>query len=366
MTYYSDRLEQQRLRGLYRTMTVQDSGLADFQSNDYLGYSRAIFSGEIDPGSPSGGATGSRLISGNHPIHEETERNIASYFNAPAALLFPSGYQANLGLLSCIGHRNDILLYDEYIHASVHDGMKLSAMHKYAFPHNDLAGLEEKIKIHRDKGRIIVALESLYSMTGSIPDMDAIRVLEQRYDVTWIIDEAHAAGILGTGRLGLTADLDGFKDLIRLVTFGKAFGYAGAAVLCSEEVRTYLVNFSRPFIYSTAMPPSEVEAINHILDHHRRSTGENQALDKNIRYFLEKAEKGSGRQDLTRNNGPIQYLTIGDPEKTIAAENVLKNAGLAVKAIRPPTVPPGNAGLRVSLHAYNNEEEIDRLFETIG
>jgi len=364
---YQDRLYQQKEKALYRSLSLSDPSLVDLQSNDYLGYARLMEVGKIAAHLTIKGATGSRLISGNNTQHETTEKLLSQYFNAEGALLFSSGYQANIGVLSCIAHRGDVFIYDEYIHASMHDGMRLSHAERHSFRHNDLNDLEEKLKKHSGSGRIIVAVESLYSMTGTVIDIDELLVLNAKYDFTLVLDEAHAVGVSGRDYKGVGYEkAHEFQNLIRIITFGKAFGYAGAAVLATELIREYLINFSRPFIYTTAIPINDAATISQLIDYHSNNHKPNEELDKLIKYYLSQVKSFNSNLTITSNQGPVQFLTIGDAPTTIGLEKNLLFKGLQVKAIRPPTVPAGHAGLRISLHAYNTSEEFDILFKTLN
>lgn len=363
---YKERLEQQKSKGLYRSLTLSNPDFVDLQSNDYLGYAAMMKESKIPFAHKTSGATGSRLISGNTSSHEQAEVVLSQYFNTQSSLLFSSGYQANLGLLSCIAHRGDTFIYDEHIHASMHDGMRLSHAYRFSFRHNDLQDLEEKLIKHQNSGRIIVAMESLYSMTGTLIDVNKILELDRKYNFTLVLDEAHAVGVSGHDFKGLATEKAAqFKDLIRVITFGKAFGYAGAAVLCSEEMREYLINFSRPFIYTTAMPVNDAEMIESLIQFHRDSKASNISLNEIINYYLSKISSLNSPKNITQNSGPIQFITIGENEATLNLEKTLQKNKLQVKAIRPPTVPQGHAGIRISLHAYNTPSEIDTLFAAL-
>ncbi len=359
-----ERLAQQKVKGLYRSLKLNDGSLIDFQSNDYLGYARLLAKGDIVSNHLIQGATGSRLISGNHTYHEETESMLSAYFGSEEALLFSSGYQANIGVLSCMAGREDIILYDEHVHASMHDGMRLNLAKRYSFHHNNLNDLEEKIIKYKDEGRILVAIESLYSMTGDTADLEGLVVLNNKHDFVLVVDEAHAAGVLGMERKGIAMQwLGQFKEMVRILTFSKAFGYAGAVVLGSKQIKEYLINFSRPFIYTTAMPLNDVLTIQQIIKYHHNNSSSINNLNKVIEYYLDKVQQIDFPYSITKNKTPIQYITLIDNEKTLDYEQKLKDAGLLVKAIRPPTVPEGNSGLRFSLHAFNTPQQIDLLID---
>ncbi|WP_246073872.1 aminotransferase class I/II-fold pyridoxal phosphate-dependent enzyme [Fluviicola chungangensis] len=331
----------------------------DFWSNDYLGLAGKEQSIKIT------GSTGSRLISGNSKAVENVERQLALHFQSEAALIFNSGYDANVGLFSSLPQKGDIILYDEYVHASVRDGIRLSFATSFSFRHNDVADLEKKLKkadrmspkaSAMGQGTVFVAVESLYSMDGDLAPLIEMSRLCEKFGALLIVDEAHSGGVFGKEGKGLCEEL-GIADavFIRLFTFGKAYGAHGAAVCCSVEVRQYLINFARSFIYTTALP----EAVYvHILNQVERSKQDilRKQLQANIAHFTKSVRSTSSSAD-----SPIQVIAFPDLElcKMKAAE--LQDAGFAIKAILPPTVPAGAQRLRICLHAFNTKEEIDRL-----
>lgn len=332
----------------------------DFCSNDYLGLARDLPRTE----SAAGGATGSRLISGDRNEYVAIEQQIADFHAASAALVFPSGYAANTGLLSCLPQRGDTVLYDELIHASLRDGLRLSPARAYAFRHNDTSHLAERLE--RATGAIFVVVESVYSMDGDTGPLAAYAELAERYGAALIVDEAHATGIYGPNGSGLVTELGlAQRVLARTVTFGKALGSHGAAVLGPAELRDYLVNFSRPFIYTTGLSPQGWQQVSVAYDRLRSEQPVRlTALRSRIDYFRQRAE--SMLEDgLLSASGPIQGVLLPGNECVVAAEAALKAAGIAVKAIRHPTVPAGAERLRICIHSFNTEPEIDRLLATL-
>lgn len=358
MTSFGEHIATRKSAGLYRQMRIHDPAHIDFYSNDYLGYARLLGEGLISAGHNPEGATGSRLLSGNHDVHEETEAILAAYFGSASALLVHSGYQANLTVLSSVASRHDIFLYDAMVHASIHDGMRLSHAQRYSFRHNDLDDLESKLIKHIHRENVFVVCESLYSMSGNILDIDRLMQLQKRFEFTLILDEAHAAGVLGAAHKGLGFDHPGsFPGMIRVVTFGKAFGYTGAAILCDPETRDYLINFSRPFIYTTAPPLNTARTIADIIHYHAAHTGEHERLTSCIQQFILQSADALLGVSMTRHRGPIQYITLDNPAHIPDISDRLTSAGLALRAIRPPTVPAGMAGFRICLHAFNTAQE---------
>ena len=206
------------------------------------------------------GSGGSRLLAGNYPLIEKLEKSIASFHDAEAGLIFNSGYDANIGLLSCIALKEDTILYDQLIHASLRDGIRLGYAQSFSFEHNNPASLELRLK--QAAGTVYVVTESLFSMDGDLAPLQEMAALCEQYNAKLIVDEAHATGIVGEHGEGLVQHLQlQSKCFARIHTFGKALGVHGAIVLGSSFLRSYLINFSRPFIYTTALPPCTVQHI---------------------------------------------------------------------------------------------------------
>ncbi|MDG1334250.1 MAG: aminotransferase class I/II-fold pyridoxal phosphate-dependent enzyme [Crocinitomicaceae bacterium] len=352
------KLQDRREKGTLRSLSSFD-GMIDFASNDYLGFSKNNL---LHSDLSEQGATGSRLISGNRNTIEEVESKLASFFDAEAALCFNSGYDANIGVFSSIPQRGDIILYDEFIHASARDGIRLSLAKSYGFKHNNLNDLKRLLDLNKEQ-TVYIAVESLYSMHGDLCPLDQIVELAEQHSAFLILDEAHSAGIFGTSGRGF-AQAHGVhsKCFLRLVTFGKAFGTHGSVVLCSGELREFLVNFARSFIYTTALPVSAYHKMLKAVE--QESIDELAArLQSRIAYF---------RKNLTdfnlsaASNSPIQFIKFSNLDQLREAEQALLDAGIFAKAIYAPTVPEGSEGLRVSLHDFNSEKEIDALIRIIS
>ncbi|RYE11960.1 MAG: aminotransferase class I/II-fold pyridoxal phosphate-dependent enzyme, partial [Sphingobacteriales bacterium] len=216
-----------------------------------------------DKGITANGATGSRLITGNHSLYDEAEELIAGFHKAESALIFNSGYDANVGFFSSVPQKGDIVLYDEYIHASIRDGISLSNASAYKFPHNDANALYKLVERHRVKAQeLYIITESVFSMDGDTPNLLTFADMAKRYKCRLVIDEAHALGVFGTTGEGLAHVHCNPDDIFaRIVTFGKALGCHGAAVLGSADLKSYLINFARSFIYTTALPPHSLATI---------------------------------------------------------------------------------------------------------
>jgi 8-amino-7-oxononanoate synthase len=362
--FIDKKLQQRQLDGNYRTLKAE-SGLIDFCSNDYLGFARSpvlrkLIDEEINSfTNTKNGATGSRLLSGNSMYTEETEQYIAGLHGSESALIFNSGYDANLGLFSSLPQRGDTIILDELAHASIIDGARLSFANRYTFKHNDLTSLEDKLK--QAKGICYVAIESVYSMDGDTPPIAEIVQLVEKYDANLIVDEAHAVGLYSFGLID--KDLQD-KVFARVVTFGKALGCHGAAVLGSNLLRQYLINFARSFIYTTALPPHAIGSVKTAYQYLQQSGNEIEKLKSNIQLF--KQSVINNRYRLINSESAIQCLLLNGNEraKTIAAK--LQNTGLDVRPILSPTVPAGSERIRICLHSFNTEQEITLLSNTIN
>ncbi|MEJ5961470.1 aminotransferase class I/II-fold pyridoxal phosphate-dependent enzyme [Pedobacter immunditicola] len=358
-----ERLQKRTADGLLRNMPLQQE-LADFCSNDYLGFSRSptlkasVFKAQQSHQEMPLGATGSRLLTGNSVFAESLEDELAADQQVEAALLFNSGYTANLALFSCLPQKGDTIIIDELIHSSVIDGCRLSFAHRVKFKHNDLQSLEEKLK--RAKGSCYVAIESVYSMDGDLAPLIEITALCKKYAALLIVDEAHAFGVFGKGLVsgaGLTRDV-----FAVVITFGKALGAHGAAVLGSHLLRNYLVNFARPFIYSTAMPFLHLLQLQTAFRFLQENAPLQQELQRKILLFQQCMSPGSAKETL---QSPIKAIILPGNEKVKRISRELAEEGLAVYPIVSPTVPKGKERLRICLHAFNTDQEIEKLCFTL-
>lgn len=363
--YLGGRLSERVELGNLRRLPQTQYGI-DFRSNDYLGIatSGVLSSFICEPSSPTG-STGSRLISGNSRFIEETEELIAEFHGAESALIFNSGYDANLGLLSSIAARNTTYIYDELCHASIIDGIRLATCHnKLRFAHNNLNELEDLLAKGHEMP--IVVVESVYSMDGDMAPLREIVELCERYGAQLIVDEAHATGVIGLSGEGLVCNLDLHSRVFaRVHTFGKALGTHGAAVVGSKLLREYLVNFARTFIYTTALPPQSIQDINNAYHYLQAPGFSNKPLHDFIAKFRQKMTE-AGVVGFIESHTPIQALVAGtnDSAKRLAA--TLQQAGFLVKPILSPTVPAGKERIRFCLHAFNTEEQVDLLVQHLS
>jgi len=367
----SDKLAERTNANALRQLG-SDNGMVDFSSNDYLGLSasKEIFDEAHDylirNNIISNGSTGSRLISGNHSLYEITERAIADFHYAESALIFNSGYDANVGFFSSVPQKGDVVLYDEYIHASIRDGIRLSNAAAYKFAHNDIEALKSLVLRYRDRvNEVYVVTESVFSMDGDSPDLDTIADICADNNCRLVVDEAHALGVFGGKGEGLIASM-WIQDKVfaRIVTFGKALGCHGAAVLCPPKLRSYLINFARSFIYTTALPPHSLATILAAYNFLDTAWGDRRPSLRITRFFLEEVKR-LGLTNFIESCSAIHCAVIPGNEKVKQIAAALQQQGFSVKAILSPTVPIGQERLRFCLHAYNTKEQVTQVLELL-
>lgn len=363
-------LNKRKERGNFRSLPISKA-LVDFCSNDYLGLSRSeelkneielILSGAED----RVGATGSRLISGNSTIVEELEDNLAQIFKGESSLIFNSGYNANLGVLSAIPSRGDIVYYDELSHASIKDGIRLSMASKMMFRHNDLADLEHKLKRSDSVNKFIV-VESIYSMDGDVCPLNDLVVLAEKYHASIVLDEAHSTGVIGEMGAGLAVDKDlHSKIFARIYTFGKAMGVHGACVVGNKTLTNYLINFSRSFIYTTALPVHSIVSIKAAFNTLANNMNWQIELNEKVRCFIDHFTSLFGSiLDRTSSLSTIQGVMILGNRNVKRVAKQLVNNGYDVCPILSPTVNEGQERIRICLHRYNSEEEIVGMLNSL-
>ncbi|RZJ25598.1 MAG: pyridoxal phosphate-dependent aminotransferase family protein [Flavobacterium sp.] len=314
------------------------------------------------------GATGSRLISGNHSLYNETEVFISRFHKSQSALLFNSGYDANVGFFSSVPQRGDVILYDELCHASIRDGIRLSNGKSFKFGHNDLEELESLIvKSKSPGGEIYVATESVFSMDGDSPNLEQLTEITEKHQCLLVIDEAHALGVFGNSGEGLVQAL-GLQEKIfaRIMTFGKGLGVHGAAILGSDELTKYLVNFARSFIYTTGLPPHAVASILTAYQHLQIDSSAIKMLRENILFFNQEKKRLGLKPLFVYGKSAIQSAIIPRNENAKSVASALQEKGFEVKAILSPTVPQGQERLRICLHSFNSDNEISHLLETLA
>ncbi|MGZ5244566.1 MAG: aminotransferase class I/II-fold pyridoxal phosphate-dependent enzyme [Bacteroidia bacterium] len=357
-------LEKRKQQNAYRTLRYNPA-LVDFSSNDYLGLARseklkALIQQELIkyPDLPLG-STGSRLLCGNYPLIEETEVQIAAFHKAEAAIIFNSGYDANVGLLSSVPKKGDTILYDSLCHASIRDGIRLSQAKSYSFSHNNIDDLTKKLRFA--EGEVFVIAESVYSMDGDTAPLLELADFCLKNSLNLIIDEAHATGVFGKNGEGLVSELNiENKIFARIHTFGKALGIHGAAVVGSQPLRNYLINFARPFIYSTALPPQTILSIKCAYEM-LPALHEERKQVFHLSQLIQESWQKINNAKFIKANGPVQALIVPGNENVKILSNELQMADLDVRPILSPTVPAGSERLRLCLHAFNTEDEVDLL-----
>ncbi|PXY40098.1 8-amino-7-oxononanoate synthase [Flavobacterium cheongpyeongense] len=345
--------------------------LIDFSSNDYIGFSgsEAIFKLAhhylIENVIIQNGATGSRLISGNHSLYQIAETFIAEFHNAESALIFNSGYDTNVGFFSAVPQRNDIILYDELSHASIRDGISMSNAKSYKFNHNDFEDLERLILKFPDTN-IYIVTETVFSMDGDTPNLEELVELSEKYNCYLIVDEAHTLGVFGEKGEGLIQSLNLHNRIFaRIMTFGKGLGCHGAVVLGTYELKEYLVNFARSFIYTTGLSPHSVSTILVAYQHLEIEKETIEKLRQNIVFFNQHKNLLGLKPIFVRSKSAIQSAIVPGNENVKRIARQLQDKGFDVKPILSPTVPEGQERLRFCIHSYNSEEEINQVLELL-
>lgn len=361
MQSMTDSIEYIQRQGTYRSLSPEN-GLLDFSSNDYLGLSnssevRNTLIEALKQNLPLG-ATGSRLLSGNLALHERVEDSLAHCFRAESALLFSSGYLANLSVMSVLGTEEAEFFSDELNHASLIDGIKLSKAKKSIFRHNDPADLREKL-MHSESIRKVIVAETVFSMDGDLASVNELVGLAREFDAWIVFDEAHATGVFGRNGLGCLEEVNTTDvKVISIHTCGKALGAQGAFILSSQKIRGYLINFARPFIFSTAISPILVLQIKASVDLLPKLTAERSHLLGLAHSFRE-----SIRDQFVVGNSESQIVPIilGSNERVIQASAQLQAHGFDVRPIRSPTVPLKTERLRISLKSFHCADDIQHL-----
>jgi len=358
-------LEELRRKDNHRRLVSRDE--IDFSSNDYLGLSdhpaiRAALIDALGRGVPLG-STGSRLLRGNHRLHERVEARLAEFRRVPAALVFNSGFEANVGVISTLCKQGGLILSDEKNHASIIDGVRASGVARRVFPHNDADAVEDALKAHKGPLPATIVTESVFSMEGDRAPLADLVALAERYGAALIVDEAHATGLYGPTGAGLLEEVDaGDVPLVSIHTCGKALGAFGAFVAGSAAVKEYLVNTCRSFIFTTALPPYlmvQWEAALDVVAAEPWRRARVTALADRLRAGL------AGLADCGASSTQIVPVILGENAPTLAASQALQTRGFDVRAIRHPTVPAGSARLRVAVNATHDEATIDALLAAL-
>ena len=352
------------LAGRARLRSLQTRRGVDFASNDYVALAnaprmQAALRAALDRG-VAVGAGGSRLLRGNAPEHESLEEQAARFFGCESALYLANGYGANSALLSTVPQKGDLIVYDSLIHASAHEGMRLSRADRAMAAHNDVQAFADAIARWRAKGgtgNVWIAVESLYSMDGDRAPLDDLIALADAHDGVLMVDEAHATGVFGPDGRGLAAHLDGRANVIALRTCGKALGAEGALVCGPQVVRDYLVNRGRGFIFSTAPSPLMAVAVSEAL----RICVEEPERRERLMALVNRANELLAPLGATVSGSQIVPLVLGEDARTMAVAEAVQCAGFDLRGIRPPTVPIGTSRLRISLTLNATADDVERL-----
>ncbi len=371
-------LEKLRSSGLYRSLKtiegaqgsrvrVNGKDILLFCSNNYLGlashpYLKEAAKKAIDECGFGSGA--SRLISGSMGLHKRLEERIAGFKGRERALIFNSGYHANIGLITALAGRGDYIFSDRLNHASIVDGCLLSGAHLIRYPHRDTETLKGLLEKHPSKRRKLIITDGVFSMNGDIAPVDKLLLLSKNYDAMLLIDDAHGVGVMGANGRGTLEQLE-IKDesVIEMGTFGKAFGSFGAFVAGSEYLIEYLINKARTFIYTTALPPSVCAASLAALDI-AESEPERRRMLLDKAAYLRKRLKDLGLNTMGSESHIVPVL-IGGNEDCLDISRRLLEDGVFIQAIRPPTVPEGTGRLRISLMSEHRREDIDYVVELL-
>ena len=366
------KLEKRKIAGNFRSLKRPSSGL-DFCSNDYLGHAQSpelakligADYAKIVPG--KNGSTGSRLLTGNSEYVQDLEPFLASLFRSESALLFNSGYMANLGFLSCVPQRTDTIIYDSLSHASIRSGVHLSKAKNFSFQHNDLADLKKKIK--RASGQVYVVVESVYSMDGDFSPLEEVLKICENGNCRLLVDEAHSTGLWGENGNGLCCHLGiDSRVFARIHTFGKTIGAEGAAIVGSQILVDYLINFSSPFIYTTAPSVHNLVTIKNSLEYRKNNPSSWAILEQNIAFFaasIKEIISNNLNIEYLSSNSPIQILIVPGNTRAKAMADTINHAGYDVRPILSPTVKEGQERLRICLHTFNSQDDIQGLLKSI-
>jgi len=368
-----NKLEIRKQNNAFRQLSIPNNRI-DFSSNDYIGFSKSetIFKETHDylvsNNYLQNGATGSRLISGNHPVYYEAESFIAKFHEVESALIFNSGYDANVGFFSCVPQKDDLILFDELSHASIRDGIQISNAKSYKFKHNDFEDLERLITKFKDNfTTIYIVTESVFSMDGDSPNLDELAQLCEKHNCLLVVDEAHALGVFGGKGEGLIQSINLHDQVFaRIMTFGKGLGAHGAAILGSQELKDYLINFSRSLIYTTGLSPHSVATVLVAYQQLEKDKNSIEKLRENIVLFNQIKNLLCLKPIFVRSKSAIQCAIIPGNEKVKTVAKQIQEKGFDVKAILSPTVPEGQERLRFCLHSFNSKEEIEQVLTLLS
>jgi 8-amino-7-oxononanoate synthase len=368
LEFYESDLEALRARHGFRALAPR-RGL-DFASNDYLGLAeskeyRQAATDALARGVPLG-AGGSRLLRGNQQEHEALEREAAQFFGSESAIFFGAGFSANSALLATLPQRGDLIVHDALIHASAHDGMKLTRADRVPAQHNDPAAVEDAIVLWRKNGGVghpWIVVESLYSMDGDRAPLQDLAVIADRHEAFLLIDEAHATGVHGPGGRGCAHGLEGRENVVTLHTCGKALGLFGALVCLPRVLQEFLVNRCRAFIFATAPSPLLAASVRAALRIVEQADERRVALARHVEFA---GYKLRNLCDIEPSGSHILPIVVGSNARALALASAMQLHGYDIRAIRPPTVPEGTARLRIAITLNVSEMEIDAMIDALA
>lgn len=371
-TALAERQQTQRFRTLQAVQPIdavqvqRTKPLLNFSSNDYLGLSKhpALIAAAQNYTAQYGtGATASRLVTGTYAIHQTLEERFAAACGREAALLFSSGFQANATILPLLVDRQSLVLCDRRVHNSLIQGILASQARWIRYPHNNLEQLEQQLQRAQSKsyGRVLIVTETVFSMDGDCSDVDRLVQLADQYNALLYLDDAHALGVLGESGMGLAAHRTGIDVVVG--TFGKAFGSFGAVVTCSALLRDYLINHCPGFIYTTALPPAVIGAIDAALTLMPNLTAERQHLTQQATWL--RTQLRVLGYDPAESASQIVPIVVGAESDTLQLSQWLEDQGILATAIRPPTVAAGTARIRLALSSRHQMDHLDHLLQQL-
>lgn len=349
---------------------LDEKKMLNLSSNDYLGIAsdqkmRQDFLSNLDIDKAIFSSSSSRLLTGNYPVYQKVERLLTDLYKKESALVFSSGYHMNMGILPAIADKNTLILADKLVHASIIDGIRISSAQCIRYRHQDYRQLEELLDKHHAGFRsMIIVTESIFSMDGDVSPLPLLVQLKKKYPNTFLyVDEAHAVGVRGLNGLGIAEEEDCIPEIDLLCgTFGKAFASMGGFVVCSKIFRDYLINRMRTFIFTTALPPIQLEWSFFVLNQMINMKEERMWLRKSSQTVKEALEE---KGFTTTSSSHILPVVIGDSKQTILKAGEMQRKGFYMLPVRPPTVPEGTSRLRISLTAGITSAELNQLIQNL-
>lgn len=379
MDFFQEEIEKLKRKGLYRALKIIESASESkvkiggrdfllFSSNNYLGLAnhpklKEAAKEAIDRYGVGAGA--SRLISGSMFLHQKLEREIADFKKTEDAIVFTSGYMANVGTIPALTDKDDVIIIDKLCHASIIDGCQLSKARLQVYPHNDINALERILKKNSNKSKKLIITEGVFSMEGSIPPLSQILALAKKYEALILLDDAHATGVLGDEGRGTCEYFNAYhSSIIQMGTFSKALGSLGGFIAGNKDLIDYLRNKARSFIYSTALPPAAIATSIAAIKIIRNNPKIRKKLWHNVNYLKEKLSKLG--YNILNTPSQIIPIIIGDNERVLKISKILYEKGVFISAIRTPTVPKKTERLRLTVMSSHQREDLDYTIEVFS